>query len=242
MRWRIVVIASLLVCAAALVCGKFLSRAPEQDAQAPRLENQQGRNEEKPSYYLMVFASQAGNEARSSHTFATFVKATREGSSEDDGKLEEHTISWLPRSLDIVIVRRWAEPGVNVDLQATRQWAESMGARVTMWGPFEIEKELYDRGLAQIARLQSGAVRYKAIDEKFRPDASNCIHAVSDVDTGNGFLHVGKVWGEPASAQVVDHLRRWMIEPEKTHPWLAKKLGLEDYLRSQPTAGPGAED
>src|SRR5262249_47933580 len=91
MRWRIVAIASVLVCAAALVCGKFLSRAPEQDNQSPRTEQRQ--EEKEPSYYLMVFASQAGNEARSSHTFATFVKAIRDGSSEGDGKIEEHTIS-----------------------------------------------------------------------------------------------------------------------------------------------------
>src|SRR5262249_9323403 len=150
--------------------------------------------------------------------------------------------SWLPQSLDIVVVRRWAEPGTNLDLQATRRHAESIGARVTMWGPFEIEKELYDRGLVQIARLESGAVRYKAIDEKFRPEASNCIHAGSDIDSDGGFLHVSKIWGEAASARVVEHLRRWMIEPEKTHPWIANRLGLENYVRSQQTQEPRTED
>src|SRR5262249_44545731 len=77
---------------------------------------------------------------------------------------------------------------------------------------------------------------------KFRPEASNCIHAVSDIDSDGGFLHVGKIWGEAASARVVEHLRRWMIEPEKTHPWIANRLGLENYVRSQQPQEPRTED
>ena len=108
--------------------------------------------------------------------------------------------------------------------------AESVGARVSMWGPFAIEEELYDRALAQKARLESRAIQYKAVDEKFRPEeASNCIHAVSDIDRDQGLLHVGRNWGEPASQLVVNHLKRWIINPRQTHQWVRDQIGLQDY-------------
>ncbi|TMQ32406.1 MAG: hypothetical protein E6K70_18720 [Planctomycetota bacterium] len=110
------------------------------------------------------------------------------------------------------------------------RWAESIGARVSRWGPYEIEKGLYDRALRQKARLESGAILFKCIDENFRPaTASNCIHAVSDVDMDQGALHVGPNWGDNASRIVAGHLKRWMINPEKTHPWVIARLGVADY-------------
>jgi hypothetical protein len=99
-----------------------------------------------------------------------------------------------------------------------------------MWGPYRIGKELYDRALTQEERLRSGRVQYKAIDRNYRPQASNCIHALSDIDTDNGFLHVGPEWGEAASRDVANYLRRWTINPEKTYPRVSERLDLRDFL------------
>ena len=60
--------------------------------------------------------------------------------------------------------------------------------------------------------------------------ASNCIHAVSDLDTESGVLHVGRQRGDSASQEVVNHLTRWIIDPQQTHPWVAERIGL----RGQP--------
>jgi hypothetical protein len=157
-------------------------------------EPDQRVEEPREAYYMLVFDADGGA-ARSAHTFATFVKATGKGSKEEDDQLEAHTISWMPTSLEIAVLRRTPEPGVNLDLSATLGWARSVRARVSMWGPYRIEKELYQRALIQEERLRSGRVLYKAIDRNYRPQASNCIHAVSDIDTDNGLFHVGREWG-----------------------------------------------
>lgn len=54
----------------------------------------------------------------------------------------QHTISWLPESLD---VRTWAflpENGVNLDLYSTLDTVLKHGESVTMWGPFENRPEV----------------------------------------------------------------------------------------------------
>jgi hypothetical protein len=181
------------------------------------------------SYYMTVFSAQADSrDPRRTHSFATFVKAIGTGDSAKDNPIEIHTISWMPQSLDIVILRRRPEPGINLDLESSLQWAASRNCRVSMWGPYQIDKDLYDRALKQEARLNSGLVLYKAVDRRFRPGAaSNCIHAVADLDMDNGLLHSGQGRGDAASRQVAQHLNRWIISPEQTHTWVASRLGLK---------------
>jgi hypothetical protein len=197
------------------------------------------------SYYMTIFSAQANSrDPRRTHSFATFVKATGTGDSAKDSPIEIHTISWMPQSLDIVILRRQPEPGANLDLESSLRWAESRNSRVSMWGPYQIKKELYDRAVEQEARLSSGQVLYKAIDRRFRPGmASNCIHAVADLDVDNGFLHSGQGRGDAASRQVAQHLNRWTINPEQTHTWLASRLGLNDQPmnREEPVNREGPE-
>jgi hypothetical protein len=203
----------------------FTEVADRQYAETPRED-----------YYLMLFNADGGA-ANNSHTFATFVKATGKGPNKEEDQLEVHTISWMPASLSIVLRRRMPEPGVNLDLSATLNWARSVGARVSMGGPYLIQKELYDRALVQEERLRSGQVQYKAVDRNFRPQASNCIHAVCDIDTDNGLFHIGREWGEDAARDVTNHLRRWMIDPQNSHSWVSEKLGLKE-LQVLPAPAP----
>jgi hypothetical protein len=187
------------------------------------------------SYYMTIFSAQANSrDPRRTHSFATFVKSIGTGDSAKDSPIEIHTISWMPQSLDIVILRRRPEPGANLDLQSSLRWAESMNSHVSMWGPYQIKKELYDRAVEQEARLNSGRVLYKALDRRFRPGtASNCIHAVSDLDIDNGILHTGPGRGDEASNMVAQHLNRWIIDPAQTHAWVASRLGLTDQPVNQ---------
>jgi hypothetical protein len=169
------------------------------------------------SYYMTIFSAQADSrDPRRTHSFATFVKAIGTGDSVKDSPIEVHTISWMPQSLDIVILRRRPEPGANLDLASSLRWAESRNCRVSMWGPYQIDRDLYDRAVRQEARLRSGRVLYKALDRRFRPGmASNCIHAVSDLDIDHGLLRSGQGRGDAASRQVA-------------HAWVASRLGLTD--------------
>lgn len=103
--------------------------------------------------------------------------------------------------------------------------------RVSCWGPFQIRKELYERAVRQIARLQSGMVQYKAADIGYRPAAAtNCIHAVSDIDSDNGLLDTGGAYGEAASALVARHFERWMVGTGQTHEWVYDRLNLRRYV------------
>jgi hypothetical protein len=184
------------------------------------------------SYYLIVFSSQtADDEVRFSHTFATFVQKSGVGAAPPGQGLEVHTLSWMPASQNISILRLRPERGVLYDLESSLTWAYSVSARVSMWGPYQIEKELYDRAIEQEARLSGGGVLYKTLDAPFRSEevAVNCIHAVSDLDTNHGLLHVGTARGDAASYRVAEHLKRWIINPERKHVWLSEQLGLDRY-------------
>lgn len=176
-------------------------------------------------YFMLIFASQGIRFLpQCAHTFATFVRAGGENALE----LDCRTISWLPVDLDIKILRLWPEPGRNCSLAETIALAQAKDARLMLWGPYAVEKELYDRATRQVERLHAGQVQYKAIDFGFRPElATNCFHAISDLDTDFGLLRTGAAFGASASALVAQHLQRWVIEPDATHPWLLDRLGLD---------------
>jgi hypothetical protein len=114
---------------------------------------------------------------------------------------------------------------MNLDLHQTLSFARGLSARVYEWGPYRIRPELYERSLRQIERLDSGRIQYKALDGAWRPDAaSNCVHAVSDIDADDGYLTVDGAYG--VAAHVVEHLSRWMIQPGREHSSIHEKLGL----------------
>jgi ABC-type phosphate/phosphonate transport system substrate-binding protein len=175
----------------------------------------------EPEYFLCLFAfDSVPRRAEFSHTFATFIKSS-------GGSVEAQTLSWLPKNKHIDVARTQSEPGMNLDLHQTLHFARGLFARVYEWGPYRIRPELYERSLRQIERLNSGRIQYKALDGAWRPDAaSNCVHAVSDVDADDVYLTVDGAYGVAASARVVEHLSRWMIQPGLEYPSIHEKLGL----------------
>jgi hypothetical protein len=176
-------------------------------------------------YYMIVFGSETNVlEPQTAHTFASFIKTTDAAPQ----KPEVHTISWLPASLEVVVWRRFPEPGKNFDLKTTLKWAKDAGAQVVYWGPYEIKKELYDMALKQEEKLQGGKIAYKALDLRFRPQASNCIHAVADIDTKDGRLYNGATFGAEASNQVTEHLKSWIVNPGQEDAKVFNQLGIDD--------------
>jgi hypothetical protein len=180
-------------------------------------------------YYLLVFGSQRDpSQPQYTHSFGTFVKVT--GGGECPCTLEAHTISWLPQSLEIRLARLRPECGVNLDLHPTLRYVLSEDERVSYWGPFEIERDLYCRALQQIALLDSGTVRYKAVDTGYPTDvASNCIHALTSTVGGYRTRVLSPSWGETASSLIVRRFRPWIIDPDQEHPWVRTALGLDCY-------------
>jgi len=101
-------------------------------------------------FYVMMMAYQTiPNESRYSHTFGTYVHATWPGQEPEPGTvhLETRTISWLPETTNLRPLALHPECGRNFGLEETIRVAQGFGARVTLWGPYRIEPELYERRL-----------------------------------------------------------------------------------------------
>jgi hypothetical protein len=184
-------------------------------------------------YYSMIFGSQSSPKLlRYTHTWATFIRVVGEGDDPSGYQVYQHTISWLPASLD---VRTWAllpERGVNLDLYATLEAVYRHGESVTMWGPFEMLPQVYERSLRVKEALDSGVAQYRAISTPRNLRISDCIHAVAAVDPvfGRGHYPLIRV-GKPASRYIVRQgMTRSVFDQYQTDAsWLIPRLGLDRY-------------
>jgi hypothetical protein len=137
-------------------------------------------------YYALVWASQrVVRTPRYSHTFATVVHTAGRPSGEVK-VLDVNTISWLPATLDIRVLARHPEPGVNLTLGETLEYARRNGERVSLWGPFELRASSYQRFVVQKHFLETSGIGYQCDDnvgEAARVgDGCDCIHAITDAD------------------------------------------------------------
>ena len=179
-------------------------------------------------FHLLIFCFQGPLWLpQSAHTFATFVHSVPH---QDARRIIEcKTISWLPASLSVSLLAG-PEVGRNLTLEETLAHAKSINAPVYLWGPYRIDRALYDRASQQIERFTSGAVQYKAIDIGYRPDSAvNCFHAIADLDTEAGYLTTGIAYGKSATAMVAHHLSRWKIESDEDQSWLLEQLDLAKW-------------
>jgi hypothetical protein len=154
-------------------------------------------------YFAVIFGSQSRpKQLRYTHTWATFVRVTGEGNPAVD-PAEQHTISWLPATLDVRVWAARPEPGVNLDLASSIAAVSADGESITAWGPFEIKREAYDRSLVVKSILEGGVAEYRAISTPRDLLISDCIHAVAAVDPefGRGHYPLIRI-GKPASRYI----------------------------------------
>jgi hypothetical protein len=184
-------------------------------------------------YYVMIFGSQSHPKLlRYTHTWATFVRAVGEGPDPSSYALQVHTISWLPQAIELHVWRLWPEPGVNLDLYQTLDVVRSSRQNVTMWGPFLIRKEVYDKSLWVLQVIASGAPQYRCISTPGNLLISDCIHAVAAADPvfGRGHYPLIRI-GKPASRFIARQLMTRSPIPQKDYDnsWLIPRLGLDRY-------------
>lgn len=179
-------------------------------------------------YFLLVFGSERPSRSPDhAHTFATFVKRCE---TPRGAQLELRTISWLPENLPVRTLKLRPETGHNYELHETIRFLQRDGQRVSVWGPYEIRPELYELAGCQIARLNSGAIRYKSYDGLFHSArVTNCIHAVAAVVEGDRRRVLGPGWGDVSSFHVTGRFLPWMLDPCTTHDFLVKEIGLDQY-------------
>jgi hypothetical protein len=182
-------------------------------------------------YFMLLFAAQTvPTRAKFSHTFATFVRATGSGPCLESYDLQWHTISWLPPSMTVHPYAPRPECGFNFDLHTTVRHSLCAGARVSLWGPFQIQPCVYWSSLRQKAHLESGTVRYKAIDIGFRADrVADCIHAVNRIVYPERLNILDPLYGEPATYVILQEFRPYLINECCKHYWLCAPLGLNCY-------------
>ena len=184
-------------------------------------------------FYLMTFAYQSETDIRQAHTYAQFVHATgrdsRPGSPTlDDASqwdTEAVTISWLPRELPMCISCP-PVPGHNYTLPETFRIGIAAGARLWQLPSIEVSRALYENAVAHAYNLERGT-QWVTLDINTRPQAVNCLHAVSDVNTVSGPLYSGFAHGVPGSQAALRHLAVYEVPGAPSPRWLDERFGLQ---------------
>lgn len=182
-------------------------------------------------HYLLVFGAQTTPKLpRFTHSWVTFVRVA------PDGKVEQHSISWMPATLCIRTFYPCIEPGVNLTLHQSIEMALGYHEKVTMWGPFEISSGLFNKFMLQKQFMESGAIGYQCIDTYgeagLTGGGSNCIHAISDADSlFTRQAYPLTFFGNSASLNILWKLQKRGAIPDvyTTHDWLIPSLGIDQY-------------
>ena len=185
-------------------------------------------------YYMLIFSAQTHPKIpRLTHTFATIVKVNDPLPGCSNRCIEAHTISWLPQTLKVKPYRCYDEPGHNLTLEETLQWAPRHHMQVKEWGPFAVEERFYERVYREYVRFESGGYSYKAVDPFYRnPQSSNCIHAVTDIDRRDPrTMYSATNCGDRITRKFVQILdeRGYLKVPMDDVSWIDAALGLDRY-------------
>ena len=180
-------------------------------------------------YYFILFGGQSiPFKPRTAHTFATFVKATPAPGGEV--LVEPVTISWLPAEGPVHPWRVRSVEGRNYSLEETFAAAARDNARISMWGPFEIDAARYELAVQQARTLEGGAVRFRSLDSLGRNRSiQHCVHAVTFADPDLQRLRqpVLRV-GEPGTGKLAaKYAESGAFAGTQTHDWLLPALGLD---------------
>lgn len=183
-------------------------------------------------YFMLMFGAQTvPSNPKYSHSFATFVRVcwVGDGPCPVNPTIETHTISWLPTTMNVRVCACCPECGTNFDLHTTIRWCQRNCMRVSMWGPYRICPDLFYMALKEEALLQSGQVRYKAIDMFYESDdVTNCIGAVDSVVRGANVEVPLPEWGEVASWQLLQECVPYIVSQAPVY-WVGSAIGLDQY-------------
>lgn len=165
-------------------------------------------------FFVTVFAAEAVPfESKRTHTFVAVLRVPSDG-----GPVEQHAISWFPENRTLRGLTPRPEPGTNLPLPETFAHCRDQKMRVSVWGPYRIKPDLFERMKCQKAKLESGAVKYKPTDNLYPSNvATNCYHAiwqpVAPLRKYSGPFNCGDASG----AMTVQLFREWLIDPHRAH-------------------------
>jgi hypothetical protein len=165
-------------------------------------------------FYLTIYGFQtAPNFLRTAHTFAVVTKKLSDGSSPEEPSI----ISWLPDAGTIHLVG--AEKGRNYSLPETLAF-KSPDAILRATPTQEIAEEFYNSFMDRKRELESGSVEFVMNDRlSTRPNnATNCIHAVSDLSIALAALPMLNTYtqhGYDASFAVYTYFQPWFLKSKE---------------------------
>jgi hypothetical protein len=174
--------------------------------------------------YVTVFGYQSKlNFPRLAHTFAVFSR-------KNAGQWEHCTISWMPKRGRVSLFRL-PEPGANWSLKKSLEVAKSSRLTIRRWGPYLTTPELFELAQAQKRQLDSGEVKYQALDWPLRGSGGvkNCMHAVTDIVPRKAAARTWFARGFRGSRRALSFLRPWLIDSSGSHPEVLAALDLQKY-------------
>jgi hypothetical protein len=186
-------------------------------------------------HYLWIFCAQARPFCPAhTHTWASFARVGEGAAPAGPRVCETFTISWMPATLKVRFSARRPEPGTNLDLLTSFRFVQGDGARISVWGPYEITPCLYEAGRRQKDRLEGGDVQYRAIDPFFySPGVTECIHAVSDIDRTRSRIYYEETirFGDMAGSHIAHTWVRsgWARPACEDLRWLEQALGMDQF-------------
>lgn len=188
-------------------------------------------------YFIIPFAYEnCGNDPAYSHSFISVIRVFADGQQPQrtrglkqhvhrDREFEAFTISWLPADFlenpDLCVFNGVGSrifprlnqcpisPGANFTLKETIGLAANAKSALAMWGPYEIRREAFDRGVKRKRLLDRGSIKYRADDRLYRKEkiAINCFRAIAGLDElypNGGLFGTGfKMWGLNGTARVL---------------------------------------
>lgn len=165
-------------------------------------------------YFVTVFAAETVPfQSKHTHTFIAVHRVPAAG-----GVVETYSISWVPANLNVRGLTLRPEMGANLPLADTFAFCKKHCMRVSAWGPYQIQPELFELMKCQAAKLERGKVKYKPTDNLYPSNvAANCYHAIwqpiAPCRKASGPFNCGDASG----AMTVQLFRKWLIDPCKTH-------------------------
>jgi len=179
------------------------------------------------NYYFTLFTAEATPyRAEKTHTFFAITRIPQAG-----GQVENHEMSWLPATLKVRGVALLPEKGFNLSVADTLALCRRENMRVSVWGPFQIQPELFNKLHNQITRLETGKIKYKGTDNLYpSPIAMNCYHAIWNVSDPFKKFVGPFTSGDATGGKTVHLFREWIITPEQTHDDILKVIGVDQEV------------
>ena len=181
-------------------------------------------------YFALFFAHQTTDtQAEEAHTYIEFIRAEMQ----PNGPpiiLQRDTISWLPENTIVRLHAVRSETGRNFTLEETLQLGA--GKDVYAWGPYELTCQAYRFALSRKAQLESGSIKYKAIDvipgqSRY---TSNCIHGAAEINPEARRIGQYNIkFGEYATKQAIRYYvsQGFLINPCMPYNDVYDQLGLD---------------